>query len=53
MEGLDANQDGKIEYTEFLAGLLEMHDGVSECQLEQAFDFFDHSNTGYITLSDM
>lgn len=53
IDGLDQDKDGKIEYTEFLAALLELNDKLSEEQLANAFDFFDHSNSGSITLKDL
>ena len=30
VESLDQNQDGRIEYTEFMAGLLQLHESITD-----------------------
>ena len=46
---LDFHQDGKINYTEFLAATLNSVDFAKEERLWSVFQYFDPEDTGYIT----
>ena len=48
-KGLDFHQDGKINYTEFLAATLNSVDFAKEERLWSVFQYFDPEDTGYIT----
>jgi Ca2+-binding EF-hand superfamily protein len=50
---IDFNQNGKIMYTEFLAACLEVHGGIEEDRLAEAFDRIDSDDTGYISKENL
>ena len=46
---LDFNQDGKINYSEFLAATISSATFCKEEKLWSVFQYFDRDDTGYIT----
>lgn len=53
LEGLDVTGNGKISYTEFLAGCMESQKLVSDMKIKEAFGFFDRDGSGCITLDEL
>ncbi|CAK9060993.1 unnamed protein product [Durusdinium trenchii] len=53
LDCLDADQDGKIQHTDFLAATLKPAHVKSEKVLEELFNFFDFQGTGHITHEDL
>mmetsp|Transcript_234 Transcript_234/g.592 ORF Transcript_234/g.592 Transcript_234/m.592 type:complete len:509 (+) Transcript_234:115-1641(+) len=47
--GLDIDNSGVIQYTEFLAGTLAATSKLGEKKLQESFQTFDQNKTGYIT----
>jgi calcium-dependent protein kinase len=52
-DDVDINHDGEIEYSEFVAAVMSSRVGFSENHMREAFDLFDVSRTGRITVSDL
>lgn len=48
-KNLDFNQDGEINYSEFLAATIDRKVALKQQNLKFAFHHFDSDNTGYIT----
>lgn len=53
VSSVDVNMNGTLEYSEFLAviGIIKGNNIIQI--LKQTFDFYDHSNNGYIELADL
>jgi Ca2+-binding EF-hand superfamily protein len=43
----DLNQNGKINYTEFLAATIDAHGYIEEDRIAEAFDKLDIDGTGF------
>jgi len=50
---LDFNKQGRINYSEFMAGLVDKQVVLKKANLQFAFDNFDIDGKGYITKSDL
>lgn len=50
---LDTNNNGYIDYTEFIAGCLRSKIYLNEDNLKIAFSYFDQDNSGYITKDEI
>jgi len=50
---MDADNNGKIYYTEFLAATLEAHGRIVEETLADAFDRMDSDDTGFISIQNL
>jgi len=53
MERVDLNKNGAIDYTEFLIVNLKIGKYMKEESLKEAFDFYDVSKTGKITVEGL
>merc|ERR1719277_887033 len=53
MDGVDADGSGVIEYTEFLAAILDRRSYLSEDVVWSAFNVFDRDGDGRITLQEL
>lgn len=49
IEMMDANQNGKVDYTEFIAACMNGYNYLREKHLQSAFLYFDKDNNGSIT----
>jgi calcium-dependent protein kinase len=45
----DVDDSGRVDYTEFIAAMLEAHGEIQSKQIDEAFRIFDQENKGYIT----
>ena len=52
-DSLDFHNDGKVNYSEFIAATLSSIQFAKEDRLLSAFRYFDTSNSGYITLDSI
>ena len=50
---LDTNNNGYIEYTEFLAGCMKSKIYLKEDYLKMTFAYFDKDKSGYITREEL
>ena len=48
MHNLDANDNGQVNYTEFVNATLDKNKTMSKEKLKQAFDFFDTVNNYFL-----
>ena len=53
MQVIDSNQNGLIDYSEFIAACLESHNYLKENHLRQAFSYFDKDNSGTISRDEL
>ena len=53
MQVIDSNNNGVIDYTEFIAACLYSQDYTQEKQIKQAFQYFDKDNSGTITADEL
>ena len=53
MSVIDANQNGLIDYTEFIAACLQSYNYLKENHLRTAFAYFDKDNSGTITREEL
>lgn len=49
MKVMDANQNGLIDYTEFIAACLQSYNYLQDAQLRAAFAYFDKDGSGAIS----
>ena len=50
---VDYNQDGKINFSEFLSATIDINKFLTEKRLQAIFHLFDTTNTGMINSSDI
>jgi len=53
MEVIDANQNGFIDYTEFIAACLHSYNYLKENHLRSAFTYFDKDGSGTISQEEL
>ncbi len=53
MSVMDSNQNGFIDYTEFIAACLQSYNYLKENNLRAAFFYFDKDNSGTISLDEL
>ncbi|CAJ1344016.1 unnamed protein product [Effrenium voratum] len=53
LEGIDTDNDGKIEYTEFIAAAMDQRLQMNEAVCWRAFKSFDKDGDGTITLEEL
>ena len=53
MNVIDSNNNGVIDYTEFIAACMYSHDYSQELQIKQAFQYFDKDNSGTISADEL
>ena len=53
MEVIDSNNNGVIDYTEFIAACMYSQDYSQELQIKQAFQYFDKDNSGTISADEL
>ena len=53
MEVIDSNQNGLIDYTEFIAACLHSQSYLKENHLRTAFSYFDKDSSGTITREEL
>ena len=50
---IDSNQNGYIDYTEFIAACLHSYNYLHENHLRSAFSYFDQDNSGTISPDEL
>lgn len=50
---MDSNNNGCIDYSEFIAGCMQSYVYLKENNLKQAFEYFDRDGNGTITLDEL
>jgi calcium-dependent protein kinase len=50
---MDSNQNGFIDYTEFIAACLQSYNYLKESHLKAAFGYFDKDGSGTISLEEL
>jgi calcium-dependent protein kinase len=50
---MDTNNNGFIDYTEFIAGCLHSYNYLKEKHLKNAFEYFDKDGSGKITVDEL
>ena len=50
---MDSNNNGNIDYTEFIAGCMQSYVYLKENNLKNAFEYFDKDGNGTITLDEL
>jgi len=53
MNIIDSNQNGLIEYTEFIAACMQSYNYLKENHLRNAFSYFDKDNSGTIERDEL
>ena len=53
MQVIDSNNNGVIDYTEFIAACMYSQDYSQEKQIKQAFQYFDKDGSGTITAEEL
>lgn len=53
MKVIDSNNNGVIDYTEFIAACMYSQDYTQEKNIKQAFQYFDKDNSGTITTEEL
>jgi calcium-dependent protein kinase len=47
------NRNNILNYTEFVASILEIRERIDEAKLDEAFELLDTDNSGYIDAKDL
>lgn len=50
---MDTNNNGYIDYTEFIAACMQSYNYLNENHLKTAFSYFDKDSSGTISLSEL
>lgn len=50
---MDTNGNGRVDYTEFIAGCMQSYVYLKENNLKHAFEYFDKDGNGTITLEEL
>lgn len=50
---IDSNQNGLVDYTEFIAAFLQSHNYLKHNHLKSAFSYFDKDNNGVISPEEL
>ena len=50
---IDSNNNGVIDYTEFIAACMYSQNYSQEKQIKQAFQYFDKDNSGAISADEL
>ena len=53
VQAIDSNQNGLIDYTEFIAACLQSYNYLKENHLRSAFTYFDKDNSGTISPDEL
>ena len=53
MSVMDSNQNGYIDYTEFIAACLQSYNYLKESHLKSAFSYFDKDGSGSISAEEL
>ena len=53
MSVIDSNNNGVIDYTEFIAACMYSQEYSQEKQIKQAFQYFDKDNSGAISKEEL
>ena len=53
MNVIDSNQNGYIDYTEFIAACLQSYNYLQENHLKNAFMYFDKDGSGSISKDEL
>ena len=53
MKVMDANQNGLIDYSEFIAACMQSYNYLQDAQLRAAFAYFDKDGSGAITKEEL
>jgi calcium-dependent protein kinase len=53
MSVIDSNNNGVIDYTEFIAACMYSQDYTQEKQIKSAFQYFDKDGSGTITADEL
>jgi len=53
MKVMDSNNNGFIDYTEFIAGCLQSYNYLQETHLKSAFTYFDKDGSGMISKDEL
>lgn len=53
MRVMDSNNNGYIDYTEFIAGCLQSYNYLQETHLKSAFTYFDKDGSGTISKDEL
>ena len=53
MQVMDSNQNGYIDYTEFIAACLQSYNYLKESHLKAAFYYFDRDGSGSISKAEL
>ena len=53
INAMDANQNGLVDYSEFIAACLQSHNYLQESHLRGAFQYFDKDNSGSISKEEL
>lgn len=49
---MDADDNGNIDYNEFVAGALDANKIFTEENISKCFDFFDSDQSGYVSIEE-
>lgn len=53
LDGIDTNQNGLVDYSEFIAACLQSYNYLKENHLRSAFSYFDQDNSGTISKEEL
>ena len=52
IDSIDANHDNQVNFTEFIASLIDTQGRVADDMIEQAFRIFDNNGDGRLSSQD-